>query len=258
MVDKLVNAFGPSVVSTIYDRLSEVSPEEAAKRRGRLERKKEKMHRQKGEKDRLDLPGFRLALLHEPARAPDPGTPLCRAGPPLRPLQARKVPSTEETADPLRLLRPCDICLGLPRVEPPPLRRLHRALPGGRGARRHQDGLRPGSAREPPGRAPGLRLCDLQGPCRRVAEAAWTSSRSRAGRIDEVSRRISEDFASSSPRILESPSPVPFAYSVGGAESIDSGLRGARHPARRGRGRDGAGGTSSPTSRATRPVSTPP
>jgi predicted transcriptional regulator len=31
MVDKLVSAFGPSVASTIYDRLSEVSPDEAAK-----------------------------------------------------------------------------------------------------------------------------------------------------------------------------------------------------------------------------------
>jgi len=31
MVDKLVNAFGPSVASTIYDRLSELSPEESAK-----------------------------------------------------------------------------------------------------------------------------------------------------------------------------------------------------------------------------------
>jgi predicted transcriptional regulator len=33
MVDKLVSAFGPSVASTIYDRLSEVSPDEAAKLR---------------------------------------------------------------------------------------------------------------------------------------------------------------------------------------------------------------------------------
>ncbi len=32
MVDKLVSAFGPSVASTIYDRLSEVSPGEAARR----------------------------------------------------------------------------------------------------------------------------------------------------------------------------------------------------------------------------------
>ncbi len=31
MVDKLVNAFGPSVATTIYDRLTEISPEEAAK-----------------------------------------------------------------------------------------------------------------------------------------------------------------------------------------------------------------------------------
>jgi predicted transcriptional regulator len=31
MVDKLISAFGPSVASTIYDRLSEVSPDEAAK-----------------------------------------------------------------------------------------------------------------------------------------------------------------------------------------------------------------------------------
>lgn len=44
MVDKLVSAFGPSVASTIYDRLSEVSPEEAAKLReaidGEMKRKK--------------------------------------------------------------------------------------------------------------------------------------------------------------------------------------------------------------------------
>jgi predicted transcriptional regulator len=44
MVDKLVSAFGPSVASTIYDRLSEVSPDEAAKLReaidGEMKRKK--------------------------------------------------------------------------------------------------------------------------------------------------------------------------------------------------------------------------
>jgi len=44
MVDKLVSAFGPSVASTIYDRLSEVSPDEAAKLRetidGKMRRKK--------------------------------------------------------------------------------------------------------------------------------------------------------------------------------------------------------------------------
>ncbi len=38
MVDKLVSAFGPSVASTIYDRLSEVSPEEAAKLRETIDR----------------------------------------------------------------------------------------------------------------------------------------------------------------------------------------------------------------------------
>jgi predicted transcriptional regulator len=46
MVDKLVSAFGPSVASTIYDRLSEVSPGEAAKLReaidGRMKRKRER------------------------------------------------------------------------------------------------------------------------------------------------------------------------------------------------------------------------
>jgi predicted transcriptional regulator len=37
MVDKLVSAFGPSVASTIYDRLNEVSPDEAAKLREAVE-----------------------------------------------------------------------------------------------------------------------------------------------------------------------------------------------------------------------------
>ena len=40
MVDKLVSAFGPSVASTIYDRLSELSPEEAQKLGKRIEDKK--------------------------------------------------------------------------------------------------------------------------------------------------------------------------------------------------------------------------
>jgi predicted transcriptional regulator len=40
MVDKLVSAFGPSVASTIYDRLSEVSPDEAAKLRDAIEDKR--------------------------------------------------------------------------------------------------------------------------------------------------------------------------------------------------------------------------
>ena len=40
MVDKLVSAFGPSVASTIYDRLSEVSPEEAAKLRKTIDGKR--------------------------------------------------------------------------------------------------------------------------------------------------------------------------------------------------------------------------
>ena len=39
MVDKLVSAFGPSVASTIYDRLSEVSPEEAEKLREAIDGK---------------------------------------------------------------------------------------------------------------------------------------------------------------------------------------------------------------------------
>lgn len=39
MVDKLVSAFGPSVASTIYDRLSEVSPEEASKLREAIDSK---------------------------------------------------------------------------------------------------------------------------------------------------------------------------------------------------------------------------
>jgi len=45
MVDKLVNAFGPSIASTIYGRLSEVSPDEAAKLREAVDGKK---RRQKG------------------------------------------------------------------------------------------------------------------------------------------------------------------------------------------------------------------
>jgi predicted transcriptional regulator len=40
MVDKLVSAFGPSVVSSIYDRLSELSPEEAAKFKGTIDSRK--------------------------------------------------------------------------------------------------------------------------------------------------------------------------------------------------------------------------
>jgi predicted transcriptional regulator len=40
MVDRLVSAFGPSVISTIYDRLSEISPEDAAKLTEKIERKK--------------------------------------------------------------------------------------------------------------------------------------------------------------------------------------------------------------------------
>ena len=40
MVDKLVSAFGPSVASTIYDRLSEISPDEAAKLREAIDSKK--------------------------------------------------------------------------------------------------------------------------------------------------------------------------------------------------------------------------
>ncbi len=39
MVDKLVSAFGPSVATTIYDRLSEISPDEAAKLRAEIEGK---------------------------------------------------------------------------------------------------------------------------------------------------------------------------------------------------------------------------
>jgi predicted transcriptional regulator len=39
MVDKLVSAFGPSVASTIYDRLSEISPDEAAKLREAIDSK---------------------------------------------------------------------------------------------------------------------------------------------------------------------------------------------------------------------------
>jgi len=38
-VDKLVSAFGPSVASMIYDRLSEVSPDEAAKLRKAIDDK---------------------------------------------------------------------------------------------------------------------------------------------------------------------------------------------------------------------------
>lgn len=45
MVDKMVSAFGPSVASTIYDRLSEVSPEEARKLREAID---DKMRRKKG------------------------------------------------------------------------------------------------------------------------------------------------------------------------------------------------------------------
>lgn len=48
MVDKLVSAFGPSVASTIYDRLSEVSPDEAAKLRETIDGK---MRRKKGGDD---------------------------------------------------------------------------------------------------------------------------------------------------------------------------------------------------------------
>jgi predicted transcriptional regulator len=40
MVDRLVSAFGPSVVSTIYDRLSEISPEDATKLTEKIERQK--------------------------------------------------------------------------------------------------------------------------------------------------------------------------------------------------------------------------
>jgi predicted transcriptional regulator len=40
MVDKLVSAFGPSVVSNIYDRLSELSPEEAAKFKDTIDNQK--------------------------------------------------------------------------------------------------------------------------------------------------------------------------------------------------------------------------
>jgi predicted transcriptional regulator len=40
MVDKLVTAFGPSVASTIYDRLSEVSPEEAQRLGEQIENRK--------------------------------------------------------------------------------------------------------------------------------------------------------------------------------------------------------------------------
>jgi len=39
MVDKLVSAFGPSVASTIYDRLDEVSPAEANKLREAIDAK---------------------------------------------------------------------------------------------------------------------------------------------------------------------------------------------------------------------------
>jgi predicted transcriptional regulator len=39
MVDKLVSAFGPSVASTIYDRLNELSPDEAAKLRETIDNK---------------------------------------------------------------------------------------------------------------------------------------------------------------------------------------------------------------------------
>ncbi|HYW81676.1 MAG TPA: BlaI/MecI/CopY family transcriptional regulator, partial [Spirochaetia bacterium] len=47
MVDKLVSAFGPSVASTIYERLSEVSPDEAAKLKAAIDGK---MKRGRGER----------------------------------------------------------------------------------------------------------------------------------------------------------------------------------------------------------------
>jgi predicted transcriptional regulator len=51
MVDRLVNAFGPSVASTIYDRLSEVSPEEAARLRESIDaRVKQRRRRVEGQK----------------------------------------------------------------------------------------------------------------------------------------------------------------------------------------------------------------
>ncbi len=40
MVDKLVSAFGPSVATTIYDRLSEISPDEAARLREAIDSKR--------------------------------------------------------------------------------------------------------------------------------------------------------------------------------------------------------------------------
>jgi predicted transcriptional regulator len=39
MVDKLVNAFGPSVATTIYDRLSELTPDEATELREAIDSK---------------------------------------------------------------------------------------------------------------------------------------------------------------------------------------------------------------------------
>jgi predicted transcriptional regulator len=48
MVDKLVSAFGPSVVSNIYDRLTELSPEEAAKFKDTLDSKKKLARRSGG------------------------------------------------------------------------------------------------------------------------------------------------------------------------------------------------------------------
>lgn len=39
MVDKLVSAFGPSVASTIYDRLNQLSPDEAAKLKETIDNK---------------------------------------------------------------------------------------------------------------------------------------------------------------------------------------------------------------------------
>jgi predicted transcriptional regulator len=48
MVDKLVNAFGPSVASTIYDRLTETSPEEAEKLRETIDAKKKLKRRVDG------------------------------------------------------------------------------------------------------------------------------------------------------------------------------------------------------------------
>ena len=49
MVDRLVSAFGPSVASTIYDRLSEVSPEEAVKLRQTIDVKMKHRRRLDGQ-----------------------------------------------------------------------------------------------------------------------------------------------------------------------------------------------------------------